>query len=331
MLEFFDAVQRAFAHNRESSERFAWFLAGLTALAVAWLGVAVVRQRRQRALLVDDFLEQRGLPEEEGRFARTLAHAAHVEPMELLTHLDVFEHATAAALTGAVRVGETGETLATHVHRLREALHFDRLPTHAPLVSTRELRPGTALRLPDGRQVQISELDELRFAIESAPGELNIGDHVSLELRHAREAVYRLDCRLVEASPTQLFFAHDEAPQRVQQREYARAEHHAPVTLSVHSRVGHALPSVEVSGELRDISGGGALVVTRRPLPPGTVVTLSPFRLAGETFQGLRAVVLGSEVRAGQPHLHLEFRITERQRDHLVAAVTRLSGRGEAS
>lgn len=322
MLEFFESVQQAFARNRESTGSFAWSMAVLTAVVVAWLTLAVFRRRRQRRLALEDFIDQRGLPEEDSGFARALAAAAKVEPMELLTHLDVFEHATAAALSGAVAIPEQGAALAQHVHRLREALHFDRVPAHAPLLTTRELTPGTALDC-GATHGQISELDEQRFVVELTDTSGAEGTRATLRVRHAREALYELDCRVLERDGRRLVLAHDEHPRRIQQREFVRIEHRAPVTLTVLSRVGHALPTMHLAGELRDLSAGGALVVVDTPLPPGTTVTLASLHVGGVTFTGLRAVVLSAEQRDGKPHLHLEFRITERERDRLVAATLR--------
>lgn len=88
MLEFFAAVSRAFARNRESSEHFAYFLAGLVALAAGWLVVAALRQRRTTALRFDDFVHQRGLGDADAELSRELARAARVDAMELVTHLD---------------------------------------------------------------------------------------------------------------------------------------------------------------------------------------------------------------------------------------------------
>ncbi len=297
----------------------------LLALASLLYGLAgLLRRRLARAARLRRLAEHRGLSREALDLARALAARAGAEPFALLTRLDLFELATAGA----------GEH-APEVRQLRQALGFDRLPPHAPLLTTRELRPGTALVAERGALAgQVVEVDESSFELELPRGLLAPpGEVVELSLDHAHEARYRLRCPLIgsagapDASAVRLRLGHDEAPLRVQRRAFARVTLREPFDLHpLAALVPHGGAPEGWSGLLVDVSGGGALAESRGPLPVGLLGRLS-FAVGEARFEGLRAVVLASS-RAGEERWrsHLELvRIAEGDRDQLVAAVARAS------
>jgi c-di-GMP-binding flagellar brake protein YcgR len=324
---FFRSVSEAFERNREAaSQGFELVLLGLLALLLAAQAIGLWRRRRGLALDVEQLARQRGLTPEELAFARALSKAGGVAPMELLTHLDTFERVTGKALEGALAVEPGGEPLARQVRHLRHLLHFDRLPTHAPLLSTRELAPGTAVRL-GAAHGEVTVVDEERLEVElRAPASLEPGAAVTLELTHAREARYELRCRVQEVhGGVHLRLTHDEAPVRVQLREFARVKASGPIALVAVSWPGHALERREVRGRLVDVSGGGALVAASAVLPPGVRVAAT-FQAGGQAFTRVEGVVVATHASgAGAFELHLEFtQLRPAERERLVGAVAKL-------
>lgn len=333
---FFQSVGEAFAKNREEAARFELVLVAIVLLLAVMQVVAFVRRARGLKLDAQALAHQRGLTKDERELALALARAAGVPPMELLTHLDVFEAVTKRALLGELEVFLSGEPLAASLRRIRHALHFDRLPAHAPLLTTRELSPGLALEVGDAH-AQVAHVDEATFSVElRAPVSCAVGDAVQLRLSHAREARYELTCRVREVKPAtdverqRVTLAHDEAPRRLQQREYARVAVKAPVTLRALSWPGHSLARRELAGELQDVSGGGARVSSAAVLPAGVLLE-ARFSVAGEAFC-VQAVSLSTQ-RAGVAHeVHLEFKgLLAPERERLIAAVAKLEKAAQAA
>lgn len=325
--EFFRSVSEAFERNREgASQSFELILLGLVILLAAMQAVAFVRRRRGLVFGVEQLAFQRGLTKDELALVLDLARAGGVPPMHLLTHLDAFERVTGRALTGAITVFLSGEPLASQLRRIRHVLHFDRLPTHAPLLSTRELAPGTAVSF-GANHGQVSAVDEAHLEVElQAPATLEASATITLVLTHAREARYELHCRVKEVRQgTHLQLAHDEAPVRVQQREYARAKASGPITLAAVSWPGHSIEKREVQGQLVDLGGGGALVTAHTVLPPG-VRFAATFSASGQDFTKLDGVVIATHAKdAGTFELHLEFtRLAPAERERLIGAVAKL-------
>lgn len=333
MEEFFQSIARTFASNRRGLPAVEIAILALLAAAVALQLAGVARRWNARRSMLRRFAARSGISEEDLAFVAGLARRASIAALSLLTHLDLFERATAQALA---RHGPASspdrEAAAAAIRRIRRSLGFDRLPAHAPLLSTRELTPGTAMDVA-GQQGQAFDIDEVCFALEvPTPLALQSGEVVQLALVHAREARYALRCQLLATRPGRggtwcLVFAHDEAPARIQLREYARVSARGPVALrplgprSVHPGAG----PTELRGELVNVSGGGVLVETLARLRVGSLVSTS-FTVAGWPFVDLRAVVLSIEPAADDRfHAHLEFgRIAESERDRLVSAVAQL-------
>lgn len=335
METFFESVQRSFFGNREALPQVELAILVLLALAVLLQLAGVVRRLLARRTRFHQLLATRGLSPDDVKFAAGLASRAAVEPLQLVTHLDVFERSTALALApGAPGAEQAGP----RIRRLRHALGYDRLPAHTPLLSTRELPAGTAIQVAV-QPGTIAEVDEAGFTVEvREPPAAPPGQQVDLALVHAREARYTLGCPLAAAHPQpgggwHLRFLHDEHPARQQQREYVRV----PVTAALELRPltqwqsGLAALAGLVQARLVDLSGGGALASSRGPLPVGTLA-LASFSVGDAAFEGLRTVVLDCQPGGDGLHrLHLEF--TGRmgaERERLVAALTQLELRRQA-
>jgi PilZ domain-containing protein len=336
MEPFFQSVARAFSGNREALPRVELAILALLALAVLLQLAGILRRLLARRTRFHRLLASRGLGADDVRFAAALAAHGAVQPLELVTHLDVFERVTALALApGAPWPDEA----APRIGRLRRALGWDRLPPHTPLLSTRELAPGTALEvaLQPGT---LAEVDESGFTVEvREPPAVPAGQQVALTLAHAREARYALGCRLAAAHPQpgggwHLRFEHDEHPARQQQREYVRVPVDGPLALRPVTQWQPGLPSLagDVQARLVDLSGGGAQASSRSALPVGALVRAT-FAVGGATFDGLGAVVLACQPEAAGGHrLKLEF--TGRpgaERERLVAALTHLELEAQAA
>jgi c-di-GMP-binding flagellar brake protein YcgR len=337
--EFLQSLAGSFARNRTAVPAVEFAILVLAALAVALqLGLLVRRWwgRRTRLRRLARRMEISG---PDLAFAEGLARRDKVAPLALLTRLDLFEHATARALSGG---GPGAEEVAEPIRRLRRALGFDRLPAHTPLLTSRELAPGTAVDvgLVHGQTFDVCETSfavRLLVAVTLRPGE-----EATLGLVHAREARYELHCRVLEcrvggAEGPSLLLAHDEEPRRVQQREFARVEVRGAIALRAQARGPlEAGERLDLVARLLDVSGGGALVASREPLPVGLLVHAT-FTLGGVRFEKLQAVVVSSEeLPFGQTRVRLEWRrLAEAARDRLVSVVMRLerpgSGEGEPS
>jgi c-di-GMP-binding flagellar brake protein YcgR len=323
---FFRALADAFSRNRSATgsveTALVVLLAFLAALQLgAWSRRAWRRRTRLHALAL-----AHGIAAEDLSFARRLAAAEGVLPFALLTRVDVFERATARALAAA----DPAEA-AEPVQRLRRALGFDRLPAHTPLLTTRELAPGMGLAAGPAQGV-VEEVRETAFtvAVRGDPGPAVPGATLALSLVHAREARYELRCKVLErlggGGDPVLVLAHDEAPRRTQQREFVRVATRAVIALHpVPPWPSRAEIPVDVMARLEDVSGGGARVTSRAPLPVG-LLTRARFTVDDERFEALPAVVIAAERRPdGACRAHLEWgRIAEAERSRLVAAVARL-------
>lgn len=332
MDDFFASVARAFALHRWAGPLFKLAVLALLCLTVALQLAGALRRWWAGRSLVRRLALERGLTDDDLLFLVHLAERASLAALTLFTHLDEFERATALALSSepASAPGADDE-LALRVRRLRRALGYDRLPSHTPLLSTRELGPGIAIQI-DSRDGQTFEVSERSFSVElRAPVALSPGQEVGLLLIYARDARYALRCRLLAVVPgpsgaARLLFAHDEAPERTLQREYLRVAAGGAVTLRPLSPgLLHPTLRKEVSGELVDVSGGGALIVTRGQPPVGLLMAAS-FSLAGRRFTDLRVVVISSARTAdGRSRVHLEFNgISETEREPLVSSVNHL-------
>lgn len=327
MEEALRSIARSFAHNREAVpgfQRAVLILLGLVALLQAGLLARRWLRRREgfRAAAA-----RHGLGAPDAALVRELARRVGAQPVDLLGQLGLFERATALALAEAGPRGRPAGDLAARLRGLRRALGFDRLPPHAPLLSSRELMPGTAVELA-GQPGQTLEVGEAGFTVElSGPAAPAPGAVVPISLTHAREARYTLRCVLLEvaehrAGRVRLALAHDEAPERIQQREYLRVPAAGPVALR--PLAPWPGPRRERRAQLVDVSGGGALVTSAEALPDGLLAGAS-FLVGDAAFGNVRAVVVASERGPdGRWRAHLEFGpMPEAERSRLVAAVER--------
>jgi hypothetical protein len=339
--EFFRSVAGAFAANgpRGPGAIAVLLLVGVVAGIV--LGGAVRRLRARRHAL-DAFLARHDLGAEDLALVRALARDAGAAPLDVLTHLDLFERSTGRALAAAPAGGPRDP--ATRIARIRHAVGFDRLPAHTPLLSTRELSPGTALQLEGGAPCRgvVAGVDERTLRLElDGPLALGAGDELQLGVVHAREARYGVRGRVVWARPapldtTHVGLTHDEAPSRVQRREHVRVSGDGTATLRPLRWPGVAParprgPPRPVVARLLDVSAGGLRVTATEPLPVGLLLEAA-FALGGERFEALPAVVLSSAAApGGVRELHLELSgAPEVERARLAAAVARAEARRRA-
>ena len=285
--EFLRALGASFEKNREALPTFELAIVALFTLGVVLELVLVFRRLWAKRTRLRRLAEELGISSADLTFVKGMAQRDEVAPLSLLTRLDRFEHATARALApGAVEAEVAAET----VRRLRRVLGFDRLPAHTPLLTTRELPQGTAVEVGKvhGQTFDVSETSfsvRLLEALSVAPGQ-----QVVLSLVHAREARYELRCRVLlclgpEADGPALIFAHDEEPRRVQQREYARVSVRGAIALKLApQRPLDDRVRLDVVARLVDVSGGGALIACREPLPVGTLAHAT-FTLGGDSLR----------------------------------------------
>jgi hypothetical protein len=336
MEQFFQSVQREFLVNRSNSDLAGEVLGALLALALLG-GLAVwLRALWLRRSQLSDRARELGLGPADVRLLRALATGTGVDPLLLLSHLQEFEAATAAALAasqsegGSRSFGEVGQ-LAARLRRLRVACSFDRLSGHVPLLSSRELPAGTAVEIGPCAAV-VTDCDELQLRVLLRGPPPEPGGPVVLSLLHAREARYLLHCplralRVEGPERTLLTLGHDEAPQRQQAREFARVGARGSVELRWGLSFVRAGGGRETGGELVDLSGGGLQLSSTQPLPVGLLVTTA-FDVGGERFAQVPAVVIGCERAAGgQYRLRLEFRDPpESERERLISLLQRIDG-----
>jgi hypothetical protein len=326
--EFFRSVARSFAENRKATAVVEAAILVLVALVLALQLAAAVRRWWRRRTRLHALAAAHGVDPEDLAFAAGLARLESVAPLALLTRVELFERATARALAAA-----PGHPEAPHrIHRLRRAMGFDRLPAHTPLLTSRELAPGVAIEVgPDAGQVSEVREEALVIRLRADAPRPVAGQELELGLIHAREARYELRCRVIEAQTGEqdelvLSLAHDEAPRRIQQRDYARVATRGAMALHpVPPWPLHAGPLVDVVARLEDISAGGALVMSRALLPVGLLAEAT-FTLGRDRFERLPVVVLSAEpLPGGSSRARLEWgRLSVAMRDRLVAAVAHL-------
>jgi hypothetical protein len=229
------------------------------------------------------------------------------------------------------------------VRRLRKALSFSPLPAHLWLLSTRELVVGDSVGT-GGVSGHVSEINEATFAVDwPETAAVVVGALTSLTIDRIDDARYLARVRLlqVDALPapagSRAFFAHDEQPERQQDREYTRLRVKLPVTVQLTdpAKTPSPSPPASIAGTMVDVSAGG-LALDLPVSPAGTVVRGAHVRCsftmdARGTFEGLAAVVVAAAPATGQPpgvqHLRLSFiALDDTDRDRLAAAVARHQG-----
>ncbi len=331
MGELFQSINHTFVEGRQEARGIEIGILALLGVLLSLHVYGIVQRILRRRSELRRFAEERGLDDDDLRLLAELATLAGCARMPLLTNLGLFERATAQAIGGPWSPFEPGgpERL-LRLRAVRHALGFDRLPTHAPLLTTRELAPGIAVDVL-GQHAQVFDVSESALSIEmDAPLQVATGERLTLNLAHARDARYELRCRVVEQQPGpndrwNVVLDHDEEPRRVQQREFVRVKTNGPIVLRpLPAWPAPAMPR-EVRARLVDVSGGGAQVVTRAPLPVG-LLSRASFTLGGSARFDVRAVVLASWPDSdGTARSNLEFSgLTDGERDRLVATVNSL-------
>lgn len=313
-------------------------VAVLLVLAGAVLGLVlsrVVRRALAHRAMLERFAARHALGADDVRFARAVAAGAGLDPLDVLTRLDLFERATALALRGDP-AGAAGDP-APRVAHLRQVLRFDRLPAHAPLLTTRELAPGTAVQaeLDGRRRGVVLGVDERSLRVEvDGPVSLRLGDALALTIVHARDAHHAARCRVLDRvvtadGDTHLTLAHDEAPERLQRREYVRVPARGEVTIRpLLWPVPPPGARSAIRGRLVDVSGGGLHVETEAPLAVGLLAEVA-FAVDDAVFAGLRAAVLTCAAVEGGHEARLELKgVPEHERERLTAAIVRAEAHG---
>jgi c-di-GMP-binding flagellar brake protein YcgR len=327
---FLRSVADAFAENQEQAAIFEVLLV-IAVIALIVLQMVMV-YRRAQSLKLDAIAvaEQRGMTREEAEFAVQLANAGGAPAMEFLTHLDTFEEVTRQALGGQIKADPPSDVALPDVLRnLREALGFDRLQAHVPLLTTRELPEGLAVDV-EAHHGRIAHVDESVFDIELREGSgPRVGSEVVVRFSRSRDARYELHCRVLQTLPgpagsgSTLTLSHDEAPTRNQMRQFVRVTVARPATLQVVKWPGPAQGQREFAGILRDLSAGGTLMTTETPLPAGVIVKVN-FQAAGDSFS-LTAVNVTTRRNEHEIRCHLEFTaVSKGERDRLLAAVAKI-------
>ena len=300
--------------------------------------------------------------------------------IEVMTVLAAFEHATAALLAHEPStLRPVSGSRFDRVRRLRKALGFAPLPAHLWLLTTRELVVGDSVAM-GGVSGHVSEVNEAAFAVDwLETAAVVVGALANLTIDRPDDARYLARVRLTRVEPipapehaggsiggapagSRAFFAHDEQPERQQDRAYTRVRVKVPVTVQLTDPIGppraSATPApvppttaatapatkpatttaapASIAGTTVDVSAGGmALDLPVSPIA-GAVVRGVQVRCwftldARATFEGLTAVVAAAAPATGPApgvqHLRLSFiALDDIERDRLAAAVARHQG-----
>jgi hypothetical protein len=335
-----DPVEAFLSSLRESfrpSDGSPWPLLALAcgillALTCAVLLYVRVQTRRRDAAEVRALAAERGLSAGDVELLTRLATRAGIPAALAMTSLAAFERVTARELARrpartAIRPGDIWSLLGG----LRARLGFSELPPHSQLHSTRELAPGLPIKAgaSAGRVEEVTEA-YLRASFRDRP-DLAVGAIIELDLVRLEDARYKLHCRLLAAEgrePRSLVFAHDERPQRIQLRDFARVRVQGQVELKPDEPRGEgaadASGAAAVRGEMIDVSLGGMLVESQEPIPAEAALACS-FSLEDATFRGLPARVVRCAAAVGGRHrIHLE-------QDRLSGAIASLGMRHAAA
>src|SRR5689334_12590334 len=116
---FFRSVAGAFAENGPRGPGAIAVLV-LAGVAAGFVLAGAVRRLRARRTALASFLVRHGLCAEDLALVRELAQGAGATPLDVLTHLDLFERATQRALAAAPPGGPRDP--AERIARLRHAL-----------------------------------------------------------------------------------------------------------------------------------------------------------------------------------------------------------------
>jgi hypothetical protein len=352
--QFLHSVQASFVANRSTNwARVGLLIVPAAALALG-LSVWIRRRRAHRALAtrIQSVLSTARLSGTDLDDLTRIAVAGQVPVIEVMTVLATFEHATAKLLAGeAPSLHPADRSWFERVRRLRKLLGFSPLSPHLWLLSTRELVVGDSVSM-GGIGGHVAEVNEATFAVDwPLTAVLVEGALCTVMVDRPDDARYRSGVRLLrlEALPgittehgdrapgRRAFFAHDEQPERHQDRQFTRLRARAAVQVQVQGaiRAGTAdptSPAPSSAGTIVDVSAGGIAlnlpVSPDGPIARGTHVRCW-FTLDSHTaFDGLEAVVMAAEAAVGPPpgeqHLRLAFvSLREAERDRLASAVAK--------
>lgn len=319
MEEFLRALRDTWAERSHPGYGPLFLLLAIVLIALVWSLISSIRTRRARALEAVRLAGEKGIGHDDLYwFEQSCKQSGH-ETLEVLTRIATFEQATAAALS------PPDDEAATRIARVRHALGFDRLPTHFPILSSREMQLGATVDMA-GVRGEVADVNELFFAVRSDKKlDRAAGAQLPLTLIHASEARYRLTCTLLGRDGGHYRFGHDEAPERIQQREHVRVEVAGPVHVEPFSSPQHggaAPPACE--GLMVNVSSGGMLLESELELPAGLSLRLN-FEVNGARFQEVTAIVIESMKRPPNLAARIEFvGISEHERERLGATLSRL-------
>lgn len=326
MDEFFQSVSRAFERNQSAVPSFEWGVLILIVLAVAARFGLVWQWRNSRARAFARFAIDKKISSEDVSVVKKLAQVAAVDPLTFVNDRALFEHTTA----GDILIHHQPAHLDA-LRRIRCALGFHELSLTFPLYTTRALSLGVKAQV-SSLQGDVIRVDEGMFAIE-LPERLSLieGNLVELVLILHPDVRYSARCMVKLARPAdrprawEYELGHDEAPVRIQQRQFARVSVHGGIQL--HPYLGPLATDDTThyeTGSLRDISGGGALIECQQAHRAGEVL-LANFTLDGHDFSSVQAYVLRTKTAPdGMHELQVEFRNMEQvERERLASAVTR--------
>jgi hypothetical protein len=331
---FFLGLREAFRPDDNAGGSLLIVLVLTLAAALLWL--VRRRQRRVRTRVEDlrRFIAAHHLTLDDVEMLEALATIAGERPLEVGTRLDVFERATAAALqdqrpTLTVRDND----VYARTRRLRQAFGFADLPSHLPLLTTRELAVGATIEIA-GAPATVAEINEAFWSVSTrSNARTGAGAIFEAAVVRAHDARYLLTCRVLDARLVEgiqrLTLAHDESPAREQMREFVRVAGHGGVWFRPAAKPG--VPVVEASGTLVDVSLGGLAARTSATLAAPIVGTVA-FMFADKRYQGIEATVLdcrrvggeaGSASDAGPFLLRLRFRkFPAGEEQRLAAAIS---------
>ncbi|HET6146072.1 MAG TPA: PilZ domain-containing protein [Polyangia bacterium] len=370
--EFVRSVQDSFAANRAHSATKLGLV--VVATVAVWVGLSVWRRRllarRELDARINSVIASARLSAADLEDLRRIAAVGEVPLLEAMTVLAQFEHATAKLLAQeAPTIRPALGSWFERVRHLRRSLGFSPLSAHLWLLSTRELAVGDSLAM-GGNTGHVAEVNEASFAVDWPPAAVLVqGATLAVTVDRPDDARYVSRVRVLglEALPAtatesgsgsavvRSFLAHDERPERQQDREYLRLRVNAPVSLQIvvaplatggggdrpapvvpPTPASPAAPAPTIAGTMVDVSAGG-LSLNVPVSRGGPVITRGQQALCWfimdehARFEALAAVIVAADPPKGPPpglqHLRLSFvSLRDVDRDRLAAAVARHQG-----
>jgi c-di-GMP-binding flagellar brake protein YcgR len=333
--DFFRGLRGAMSPQPNMGLHALYGVLGILLFVGAWWLIARSRRLRAEHDKLAALAHQKHLTPIEAQLIERMARRAELVPVTIATRIDLFERASAALLAERQpKLDFKDDDVLAVLGRLRKKLGFDRLPAHFPLLTSRELSPSFALEIlqTPARILDVNESYLLvRVATQTPVGR---NERLAVSVVHSAEARYALECRVLGVEPVgdaelELHLAHDESPERVQHRKYARVPMAGvvPVTVPPNSLYGVSVTRNELA-QLVNVSAGGMLIELGAELPQGIGVSVT-FDIRGAAF-ALDATVLRSQRERGRYATVLLWkRVDERVRASLVAAISQAASLAE--